>query len=177
MANARETTRLTLEILRWELDRAFAGIHSVFQRMAIVFAAISITSAFLPGIFISENSNIEFSNLRFIIFLLGVLILAYAGYLSLKAMWGKNTAVRESLGTQILKDEILHLDKTDAESELIDKFSYLVDVNQVDLISRRNLMNGAMASMAIAYLLIGVSLWYSIDIGFNWHLANIGKFS
>jgi hypothetical protein len=124
-----------------------------------VFAAISITGAFLPGIFIGANSNIEFSHLRFIIFLLGVLILAYAGYLSLKAMWGKKTSVRESLGTQILKYEILHLDKADAESELIDKYSYLVDQNQVDLISRRNLMNGAMASMAIAYFLIGISLW------------------
>ena len=168
MAEDRETKKLTLEVLRWELDRAFEGIHAVFQRMAIVFASISIGAVFLPRVFIftTKSSNLDISGNWFVVFSIGVLALIYAGYLSVRAMWGNNTFVRQILGSARLQADVLPLTEDDAIEVLVKKYMFLVTYNQADLVSRRNRMNRAMLSTAIGYLMIGLSLWYSINLGF-----------
>ena len=158
---------MVLDLLRWELERVLSLRDAVFQRAAILIGMVAVAGALLASsVPAKDTSPKEFASLGFWLFTAGLVLVGYATYLTLRCLWAKRTLLRELLGPQVLKGEVLTQScVAQAQLVVIERLSLVVQHNQRDLIERRGLLNQGLGFMGVGVVLIGIALWYNSYMG------------
>ena len=154
---------MVLDFLRWELEQVLTTRNAVFQRASILVGLVGVSGALLasavPATAVSPRG---FTPFGFGTFTIGLLLVAYATYLTLRCLWAKRTLLRELLGPQVLKGEVLTQPSVaQAQAIVIERLMLVVQHNQRDLIERRLRLNQGLAAMGLGALLIGFALRYN----------------
>jgi hypothetical protein len=156
------TARLVLEFLKWEYERVADGRAATLQVSAVLVGLIGVAAVLLATVVVADNPP-RLTSVWFTVFTAGIVLLGYGGYLVLRSLTAKRTLVRELLGPAALQqDGIPAQTLAVAEDWVARNLMLVVSHNQRDLIERRRLLNRGMWSFALAILLIGLALWYTI---------------